>query len=165
MFKKLAMSIRKNIHSRPASREPNPVDVYVGERLALLRQMQHLSQQKLADALGITFQLIQKYEKGDYRISCSRLRDFSQVLRVPVKYFFMDMPNSVSLSSPRFILGRKGEDCEAAISSEIYDNQTLEFICALRKISNPRTVEYLYKLILELGKSSYEIKKNSADDF
>ena len=165
MMKKPAAGSRRKNRGRPASGEPNPVDVYVGKRLALVRKIKHLSQQKLADALGITFQQVQKYEKGNNRISCSRLWDFSQVLQVPIEYFFKDMPNDVSYASPRFILGGNKNGWKEEKTSEIYDNQTLNLICDLKRISNQRTVKYLHKLIAELAKSSYEVRKNLSDNF
>lgn len=69
---------------------PDPMDVHVGHRLKLRRQIHGLSQEKLADAVGVTFQQVQKYEKGSNRISCSRLYDLSRVLGVPVGWFFED---------------------------------------------------------------------------
>ncbi len=64
------------------------VDVYVGSRLRLRRRLLGLSQEKLAEAIGITFQQIQKYERGANRVSASRLYDLAQVLAVPIDYFF-----------------------------------------------------------------------------
>lgn len=67
---------------------PNPVDIYVGERLRSRRSLLKISQEKLADAVGITFQQVQKYERGTNRVSASRLWQFSRVLNVPISYFF-----------------------------------------------------------------------------
>jgi transcriptional regulator with XRE-family HTH domain len=71
---------------------PNPVDLYVGSRLKLRRNLVGLSQEKLGEALGVTFQQIQKYEKGLNRLGASRLQRASRVLDVPVNYFFDGMP-------------------------------------------------------------------------
>ncbi|MET0156174.1 MAG: helix-turn-helix domain-containing protein [Rickettsiales bacterium] len=70
----------------------HPVDVYVGGRLRLRRVMLGLSQQELGNAVGITFQQVQKYEKGMNRIGASRLFDLSRALHIGVEYFFEDMP-------------------------------------------------------------------------
>ena len=71
---------------------PNPIDVHVGSRIRLRRNMISMSQEKLGEALGITFQQIQKYEKGTNRVGASRLQQISQVLGVPVSFFFEDAP-------------------------------------------------------------------------
>jgi transcriptional regulator with XRE-family HTH domain len=72
--------------------KPNPVDVHVGRRVRFRRVMLGLSQQSLGDQLGVTFQQLQKYEKGANRISASRLYDIASILSVPVAFFFDDMP-------------------------------------------------------------------------
>jgi transcriptional regulator with XRE-family HTH domain len=71
---------------------PNPTDKYVGSRARMRRMMLGMSQEKLADALGLTFQQIQKYEKGTNRISASRLQAISQILDAPVHFFFEGAP-------------------------------------------------------------------------
>ena len=76
----------------PAKKTPNPIDVHVGSRIRLRRNMISMSQEKLGEALGITFQQIQKYEKGTNRVGASRLQQISQVLGVPVAFFFEDAP-------------------------------------------------------------------------
>lgn len=67
---------------------PHPVDVHVGKQLRVQRIIMGLSQEALAKAVGITFQQVQKYERGINRMSASRLYDFARVLSVPVAYFF-----------------------------------------------------------------------------
>lgn len=69
--------------------EPNPVDIHVGKRIRLRRNLLGWSQEKLGSLLGLTFQQIQKYEKGLNRVSASRLWDFSVVLETPVSFFMM----------------------------------------------------------------------------
>ena len=71
-----------------AKKAPNPIDKHVGSRVRMRRMMLGMSQEKLGDALGLTFQQVQKYEKGTNRVSCSRLYEISQILDVPVTYFF-----------------------------------------------------------------------------
>jgi len=70
------------------TRLPNPVDLHVGARIRLRRRMQGVSQEKLADALGLTFQQVQKYERGANRVSASKLYEIASALRAPVSYFF-----------------------------------------------------------------------------
>jgi transcriptional regulator with XRE-family HTH domain len=81
--------------------EKNPTDAHVGGRIRMRRMMLKMSQEKLGDALGITFQQIQKYEKGTNRVGASRLQHISQVLQVPVAFFFegMILPESASKDS------------------------------------------------------------------
>lgn len=73
---------------------PNPIDVHVGSRLRMRRMLVGMSQEKLGESLDLTFQQIQKYEKGSNRISASRLYDMSRILDVPVQFFFDDMARS-----------------------------------------------------------------------
>ena len=76
---------------RQKSDKPNPIDVQVGSRVRLRRNMLGLSQEKLGEAIGLTFQQVQKYERGANRIGASRLHELSRVLDVPVSFFFDDM--------------------------------------------------------------------------
>jgi len=73
-------------------KQPNPIDIHVGSRVRLRRMMLSMSQEKLGEHLGITFQQIQKYEKGTNRIGASRLQHIARVLTVPVAFFFEDAP-------------------------------------------------------------------------
>ena len=87
--------IHDSNHRRPGSprqeRRPNPIDVHVGARLRLRRTLLGMSQEKLGQAIGLTFQQVQKYERGANRIGASRLYDLSRVLDVPVSFFFEEM--------------------------------------------------------------------------
>jgi transcriptional regulator with XRE-family HTH domain len=75
-----------------ASKAPNPIDKHVGSRVRMRRMMMGMSQEKLGDAIGLTFQQVQKYEKGTNRIGASRLQQISQTLQVPVAFFFEGAP-------------------------------------------------------------------------
>jgi len=89
---------------RPRGRPPragsdgkgHPIDIHVGQRVRLRRTLLGWSQEKLAQALGLTFQQVQKYERGANRIGASRLFDLSRVLDVPVSFFFDDMPGDAA---------------------------------------------------------------------
>ena len=74
------------------SRRPNPIDVHVGSRVRFRRMLLGMSQERLGEKLGLTFQQIQKYEKGINRIGASRLFDLAQVLGVPVQFFYEEAP-------------------------------------------------------------------------
>ena len=75
-----------------AKKAPNPIDKHVGSRVRMRRMMLSMSQEKLGDALGLTFQQVQKYEKGTNRIGASRLQQISLILQVPVSFFFEGAP-------------------------------------------------------------------------
>ncbi len=77
-------------------KNPNPIDVHVGNRVRMRRMLVGMSQEKLGERLGLTFQQIQKYEKGTNRISASRLYQISQILGVPVQFFFEDLPPQIA---------------------------------------------------------------------
>jgi transcriptional regulator with XRE-family HTH domain len=77
-----------------AKKAPNPIDKHVGSRVRMRRMMLAMSQEKLGDALGLTFQQVQKYEKGTNRIGASRLQQISHILKVPVAFFFEGAPSS-----------------------------------------------------------------------
>jgi transcriptional regulator with XRE-family HTH domain len=80
-------------------RDPNFVDVHVGSRIRMRRQFVGMSQEKLGELLGITFQQVQKYEKGSNRISASRLYYTAKILGVPVQFFFEELPGSEDRAS------------------------------------------------------------------
>jgi len=77
-----------------AKKAPNPIDKHVGSRVRMRRMMLSMSQEKLGDALGLTFQQVQKYEKGTNRIGASRLQAIANILQVPVSFFFEGAPHS-----------------------------------------------------------------------
>src|SRR3954447_21658928 len=85
---------------------PNEIDAHVGSRLRLRRLLLGISQEKLGGALGLTFQQIQKYERGANRVGASRLYDLSIALDVPVSYFFADMPDETAAVMPVRVAGR-----------------------------------------------------------
>jgi len=74
------------------AKAPNPVDRHVGSRVRMRRMMMGMSQEKLGDAIGLTFQQVQKYEKGTNRIGASRLQQIAHTLQVPVSFFFEGAP-------------------------------------------------------------------------
>ncbi len=99
------MKIRRSSRGRTADGSPNPIDVYVGARVKMRRTLLGMSQEKLGEAIGLTFQQVQKYERGLNRISASRLFDISKVLEVPIGFFFEEMDDQVAELSPRMLAG------------------------------------------------------------
>ena len=79
-----------------STKAPNPVDKYVGSRVRMRRIMLGMSQEKLGEALGLTFQQVQKYEKGTNRVGASRLQQISEILQVPVSFLFDGGPSGVT---------------------------------------------------------------------
>jgi transcriptional regulator with XRE-family HTH domain len=75
-----------------AGKKPNPVDAHVGSRVRLRRMLLGMSQERLGESMGLTFQQVQKYEKGVNRIGASRLFQISKILDVPVQFFFEEAP-------------------------------------------------------------------------
>lgn len=92
----------EDMNEKENKKKPNPTDVYVGSRIRLRRNMLGMSQENLGEQLGITFQQIQKYEKGTNRVGASRLQAISSTLGVPVSFFFEDFPSQDGASGKGF---------------------------------------------------------------
>ncbi len=129
---------------------PHPVDVHVGGRLRIRRTLLGLSQTSLADAIGLTFQQVQKYERGTNRIGCSRLYDVCRILDVPVTYFFDDMPAAVAASSPT-LGGGRAKKPPSYEPDPMAKRETLELVRAYYKISDPRVRNRLFEMVKALG--------------
>ena len=128
----------------------NPIDVHVGRRVRLRRTLLGMSQEQLGDALNITFQQVQKYERGSNRISASRLWDIGQILDVPVSFFFDDMSDDTAAHSPRRMKGGGVKDeYEENPTDPMARRETLELVRAYYSIKNPN----LRKRITEMVKS------------
>ncbi len=129
---------------------PSPVDVHVGARLRVRRTLLGMTQTKLGDALGVSFQQMQKYEKGTNRIGSSRLYDVARVLDVPVEYFFEEMPPAVAASSPA-VGGDKTKKPPSYEPNPMAKRETLELVRAYYKISNPQVRKRLYEFTRALA--------------
>ncbi len=129
---------------------PHPVDVHVGGRLRIRRTLLGLSQTALGEALGLTFQQVQKYERGANRMGSSRLYDLARVLDVPIKYFFDDMPTAVAASSPT-LGGGRAKKPPSYEPDPMAKRETLELVRAYYKISDPRVRNRLYEMVKALG--------------
>ncbi len=129
---------------------PNPIDVHVGVRLRVRRTLLGMSQTTLGDAIGLTFQQMQKYEKGTNRISASRLFDMSLILDVPIEYFFDDMSSEVAASSPT-LGGGRAKKPPSYEPDPMAKRETLELVRAYYKIADPEIRKPLYELAKALG--------------
>ncbi len=128
----------------------NPIDVHVGGRLRTRRTLLGLSQMALADRIGITFQHLQKYEKGANRISASRLYDLSQMLGVDIAYFFDEMDQAAQKASPAQISHRKAKVSPEKTTSgrnPLHKRETLELVRAYYRIADPTIRYHLRKLV------------------
>ena len=107
----------------------NAIDIHVGRQIRLQRTLLGLSQEQLAQGLLITFQQIQKYERGANRVSASRLWDISQILEVDISYFFNNMSSSTKSSSPRQVaLAEDKFDVEVPEKDTLMRRETLELV-------------------------------------
>ena len=155
------MARRGRPKGRSVEQGPNPVDVHVGKRLRLRRTMLGLSQEKLGEAIGLTFQQVQKYERGTNRIGCSRLFDLSRVLDVDIGYFFDDMPREVANSSPARRQGGWSDGDQAAFEHErdpMVRRETLELVRAYFKIEDEAIRKRLFEMTKALGTASRRAK-------
>ena len=121
---------------------PNPVDVHVGGRVRLRRTLLGMSQEKLGEALGLTFQQVQKYERGTNRIGSSRLFQLSKVLNVPIAFFFDDMPENIE---QRF--DGMHESHEPFEDDPLHKRETLELVRAYYRISDANARKRLFELV------------------
>ncbi len=140
----------RSTRGRMPSGKPNPVDVHVGGRVRLRRTLLGLSQEKLGEAIGLTFQQVQKYERGANRIGASRLWDLSRVLDCPVSYFFEDMGEEVKAASPRNLTDRTAEP-EQGDADPMTKRETLELVRAYYKITDPHVRRRIYELAKSLA--------------
>ncbi|AOG47832.1 transcriptional regulator [Brucella suis] len=121
--------------------------MHVGSRIRLRRNMLGLSQEKLGENLGITFQQIQKYEKGTNRVGASRLQAISSILNVPVSFFFEDAPGSGSSGGDGF-----AEDNEATyVVDFLNSNEGVQLTRAFTKISDPKVRRKIIDLVKSLA--------------
>lgn len=134
---------------------PDPVDVYVGNKVRERRLLMGLSQESLAKLIGLTFQQIQKYERGTNRISVSRLVDICNALKVPVEYFLEETLASAAANSSKLIKKAAKGFAENNQESISYDSNimtrkdVIELVRAYSKIQNPK----LKKQIIEMVKT------------
>jgi len=136
-----------------------PVDVHVGARVRQRRALLGMSQTNLADAVGLTFQQIQKYERGFNRIGSSRLYEFAKILNVPVSYFFEEMPANVLLGRALPMRARKGLG-EAGTpfspdSDPMIKRETFELVRAYYKIREGRVRKRVFDMIKAVGAASH----------
>ncbi|MGY2052131.1 helix-turn-helix domain-containing protein [Methylobacterium sp. JK268] len=124
---------------------PDPIDRHVGHRVRVRRLLMGVSQEKLGDALGVTFQQIQKYEKGANRISASRLQQIAEMLGVPVGFFYE--------GAPRVDNGHdENVEPAASLSADVFwTSQDLQLVRAFQKVADPTVRRRLVALVEAVG--------------
>mgnify|MGYP000188596018 FL=1 len=132
---------------------PNPVDIHVGSRVRLRRTLLGLSQEKLGDAVGLTFQQIQKYERGANRIGASRLFQLCHILDVPISFFFDEMPAGLKTTEGQVARGLSEQEQKTMELDPLARRETLELVRAYYRISDPRVRKRLFELTKALANS------------
>jgi len=130
----------------------NPIDIHVGNRLRLRRTLLGFTQELLADEVGLTFQQIQKYERGANRIGASRLYQFSQILDASVSYFFEEMPDEIRSHEGQMDWGLADQRQQELAPSPMARRETLELVKAYYRITDPNVRQSLFDLTKLLAK-------------
>ncbi|MCX7304052.1 MAG: helix-turn-helix domain-containing protein [Hyphomicrobiales bacterium] len=128
-------------------KKPNPTDLHVGSRIRLRRNMLGMSQEKLGENLGITFQQIQKYEKGTNRVGASRLQAIATILGVPPAFFFEDLPGDKTGASAGF-----AEDASTMSALDFVTSaEGLQLNRAFVRVSDPKVRRRIIDLVKSLA--------------
>ncbi|HOO50159.1 MAG TPA: helix-turn-helix transcriptional regulator [Alphaproteobacteria bacterium] len=157
MKEDLAKQIRNPRRSSVNGEEPNPVDVFVGQKLRSRRNLIGITQENLAEAAGITFQQVQKYEKGRNRLSASRLFQFSRVLDVPVSYFFDGFAASDSQIGIQAGFAENDQDAFIGEGDDqediLHRKETVELIRTYYGIADERLRKDFLKMLKQMAKN------------
>jgi len=129
---------------------PDPVDIHVGARVRLRRTLLGMSQEKLGKALGLTFQQVQKYERGANRIGSSRLFQLSRILDVPVSFFFDEMTTDTTKKADGMAEGNK----QVFEIDKLSRRETLELVRAYYKITDPTVRKKIFEMVKAVGNSA-----------
>lgn len=129
------------------AKKPDPIDAHVGSRVKLRRVMVGMSQEKLGDALGITFQQIQKYEKGTNRISASRMQQICNALKVPVSFFYEDAPGAGGNTNP----GLSEASATTYVADFMNSTEGIQLNRAFVRIKNPAVRRKIVELVRTLA--------------
>jgi transcriptional regulator with XRE-family HTH domain len=153
---KQTKDIEDDTNDEKGSRKPNPVDIHVGGRVRFRRMLLGMSQEKLGERLGLTFQQVQKYEKGINRIGASRLYDLSQVLGVPVQFFYDEAPAQYEqgMTSREVAAGfaeTGASPGESYITEFLNTREGLELNKAFVRISEARARRAIVELVRSLA--------------
>ena len=142
---------KSNRRSGQGVRKPRPVDMHAGEQVRLRRKLLGMTQTDLGDAIGLTFQQIQKYEQGANRIGASRLLALARALDVSIDYFFEDMPPEVAAISPATKRRGKVKKLPMDELDPMVKREKLEFVRAYYKIEDAGVRKGVYQLTKAVG--------------
>lgn len=142
-------------------REKNSVDVFVGHRLRERRTMAGLTQEQLAEAVNLTFQQIQKYEKGMNRMGASRLYQFAKFLDVPPSYFFEGLDEAFDVKGQRNVPGLAESPAQTPYEAEPIKRETLEFVRYYKSILDPELRAGLFALVKSVAAWAAEEEKTA----
>ena len=146
------------VETKPPLPRSRPIDVHIGSRLRLRRTLMGMSQEKLADAVNLTFQQIQKYEKGANRIGASRLYQFSKILDVPPSYFFDSMPDNLIDNNPTH---PSADGSSPGLRDPLTKRETLELVRAYYRVSDPAVRKRVFELVKSLAEPTVESETGS----
>jgi transcriptional regulator with XRE-family HTH domain len=132
-------------------RSAQPVDAHVGKRIRMRRVFLNISQEKLAEMVGVTFQQVQKYERGANRIAASRLLEFSKALDVEVDFFYEGLPEA---GSKKYRHGLS-DNAQQALGTDdrLYSKETLELLKVFYSVKNERKRRELLKIIRSMAEN------------
>ena len=154
----MAKKKRKSSGRSASQGRPNLVDMHVGNRIRMRRTILGMSQMALAEALGLSFQQVQKYELGANRVSSSRLFDLTRILQVPIKFFFEEMGSEVEAQSPaRLHLQGALPEMIDLPGDPTAKRETLELVRAFRRIRDPVVRRRLFELTKALAGLAYRV--------
>ena len=148
------MSATEQMMGVERERRPSPIDVHVGARIRLRRTLLGMSQEQLGEALGLTFQQVQKYERGANRVSASRLFDLSRVADVPVSFFFDDMPEHLAATfgaAPMHPQHGPADASDGLTDHTLNRRETLELARAYYRITDSSIRKRVFDLIKSMG--------------
>ena len=128
------------------SKPPNPVDRHVGSRVRMRRIMLGMSQEKLGEALGLTFQQVQKYEKGTNRVGASRIQQISEILQVPISFLFEGGPSGVAS-----VEGYGEGASPAYVSDFLATSEGLALTRAFTRIADPKLRRSIVDLVEQIA--------------
>ncbi len=146
--------VRRRAKKQTSRRGPLPIDVHVGSRVRLRRRLLGLTLQTLAKAAGVSYQQLQKYERGVNRIGASRLFDLSRVLDVPISFFFEDLSPAAAGGGKRRARGLSKAPAAALEPDLLSKRETMELIRAYYRVKDPGLRKRVLDLLKALGKAS-----------
>ncbi len=146
--------VRRRAKKQPSRKGPNPIDVHVGARVRLRRNLLGLTLQTLAKAVGVSYQQLQKYEWSVNRVGASRLFNLSRVLGVPISYFFEDLSPAAAGGGRRRARGLSEAPAAVLEPDLLSKRETVGLVRAYYRVTDPGLRKRVLDLLQALGKAS-----------